>query len=443
MSLLNRQPTPPPPILTPFVRVWQRFSPSLVPVLAVLTALIVAIPFMVITTAQGDIGRGLNTAFTAYAAFIEGSVGVAVNRMLTVDDVAVALQLSNSQALTNRDLRQLANRVDAITAIGAANVLRYAETIRTYQDRLDPAGIDALGERIPKIREIGADTLRAMQPLITALDGAISSTEALTLARQYVGEGSITSEQRASIEALLPITADLSDGDLLAYLGVIVNQNGVVSVQRSQAQLAVLDGLGLTVADAAALDFEGIFNASSPNRPGADIILELETVELQLKAAGITDEPLLARQLGLINNLYNVGVLTQADVASALTTELQPYIDANFVVYRPGNQPLLIDPGQTGGSGVIYTDANTPDDPSDDQPDTVYLQAGGSALLFFPFRLEVMLARAIAFVIAGLAVTVGFKAGLFNVGAEGQLYVGALLAVWIGFSPIFDAVPGG
>jgi simple sugar transport system permease protein len=42
--------------------------------------------------------------------------------------------------------------------------------------------------------------------------------------------------------------------------------------------------------------------------------------------------------------------------------------------------------------------------------------------------------RSTPFIIAGLAVGLGFKAGLFNIGAEGQLYAGSILAVLVGFS---------
>ena len=42
------------------------------------------------------------------------------------------------------------------------------------------------------------------------------------------------------------------------------------------------------------------------------------------------------------------------------------------------------------------------------------------------------LARSTPFIIAALAVAFGFKAGLFNIGAEGQLLVGALAAAWVG-----------
>ena len=42
------------------------------------------------------------------------------------------------------------------------------------------------------------------------------------------------------------------------------------------------------------------------------------------------------------------------------------------------------------------------------------------------------LTRAIPLILTGLAATVAFKARLFNIGAEGQLYAGALAAVAVG-----------
>jgi simple sugar transport system permease protein len=38
------------------------------------------------------------------------------------------------------------------------------------------------------------------------------------------------------------------------------------------------------------------------------------------------------------------------------------------------------------------------------------------------------------YIFAGLAVALGFKCNLFNIGAEGQLYIGALASVWIGYN---------
>ncbi len=51
-----------------------------------------------------------------------------------------------------------------------------------------------------------------------------------------------------------------------------------------------------------------------------------------------------------------------------------------------------------------------------------------------PGAIAATLVRSTPFIITGLAVALGFKAGLFNIGAEGQLYAGALLAVVVGTS---------
>ena len=42
------------------------------------------------------------------------------------------------------------------------------------------------------------------------------------------------------------------------------------------------------------------------------------------------------------------------------------------------------------------------------------------------FQIGTMLARAVPYTFTGLAVALGFRAGVFNIGAEGQLYLGAL-----------------
>lgn len=49
------------------------------------------------------------------------------------------------------------------------------------------------------------------------------------------------------------------------------------------------------------------------------------------------------------------------------------------------------------------------------------------------------------YILAGLALTVGFRCGLFNIGAEGQFYIGALFSVFVGYSvkglPIYIHLP--
>jgi ABC-type uncharacterized transport system permease subunit len=44
------------------------------------------------------------------------------------------------------------------------------------------------------------------------------------------------------------------------------------------------------------------------------------------------------------------------------------------------------------------------------------------------------LTQSVPYMFAGLAVALGFRAGLFNIGAEGQLFVGAITGAWAGFA---------
>ncbi len=59
-----------------------------------------------------------------------------------------------------------------------------------------------------------------------------------------------------------------------------------------------------------------------------------------------------------------------------------------------------------------------------------------------PDRVAASIARSVPFVGSALALALAFRAGLFNIGAEGQLLVGGILAAWVGtFSFLADA-PG-
>lgn len=419
---------------------WRRISPRFVPVLAVLSAMILTIPFMMITGARGDIGRGLNIALTAYAAFIEGATGVAVNSLVTTADTAAVVTFAETNPLTNRDLRLLARSVTRLSQLGADTVVRYASVIDTYADDLDAAALDALGQRIEGIQEVGPDTLRAMQPLTEDLV-ELGSSSAAAIFRTYGVSDTLTDEDVAAIVAQVPAAASYGMGDLLAYLSITNQRGSAVTISRMLEQLDVLDRLGIDPMGGEADDIAEISKLAEGSRTGSDYINDLRGIDDQLLASGVVDENELSRQLSLVNAMYERGVLTNPDVHTALTTELEPYLAANTVVYRPGNQPLLIHEAHTEPAGIIWSTQNTPET-EDDKPDTAYLRVGGSAILFFPYQLERTIVRAIPFIIAGLAVALGFKAGLFNIGAEGQLYLGGLLAVFVGYSPLFDFLPG-
>lgn len=64
-------------------------------------------------------------------------------------------------------------------------------------------------------------------------------------------------------------------------------------------------------------------------------------------------------------------------------------------------------------------------------------------LAFRPISETILAATPLIF--TGLAVALGFRSGLFNIGAEGQLYLGAIFAAFVGFSlhglPMFIHLP--
>ncbi len=48
--------------------------------------------------------------------------------------------------------------------------------------------------------------------------------------------------------------------------------------------------------------------------------------------------------------------------------------------------------------------------------------------------LSITLVRSVPLILTGLAVAVAFRAGVWNIGAEGQLYAGAIAAAWVGLA---------
>ncbi len=72
--------------------------------------------------------------------------------------------------------------------------------------------------------------------------------------------------------------------------------------------------------------------------------------------------------------------------------------------------------------------------------------AGYGGLLHGAFgswdALAASIVTATPYIFVGLALALGFRAGLFNIGAEGQLALGSLAAAYVGFAPTFVGLPG-
>ncbi len=428
--------------LAPIGRTWGRISPSLVPVLAVLTALLLTVPFMILTGGRGDVGRGLAISGTAYSALIEGSLGVAINDTVTPDDLELVTTFTQAGAFTVRDLRRLGQDAAALSAVGINTAQRYAEILPALGEVSDE-GLAELSVSVGEIQSLGVETLNTMRPMIAELNEA-ERGDVRALAEPYViGLDALPSNAREAISALAPSTAAMGDADLLRYMQIL-NSEGIVRLERL---VSTIDRLGeaniaLDSPEASALAAIASLEVGADNtdpgqaaRSAASAVLEAIAIVEPLTAAGITDPTRLNEQVQLVRALYEQGILTNADVGTALNEELDDAIANNTLIRRPGDR-LIVGAGSMLTGTVTTTNAD-----GATVPQTLYARLGNSAIIFFPENLEQMLVRSIPFIIAGLAVALGFKAGVFNIGAEGQLYAGAILAVWVAISPIFAGLP--
>ncbi|MGW0609086.1 ABC transporter permease [Streptomyces sp. NPDC002788] len=95
----------------------------------------------------------------------------------------------------------------------------------------------------------------------------------------------------------------------------------------------------------------------------------------------------------------------------------------NYVFVAPGYTLSATWKEIASGYGALFDGAIL-------RPDT--LTQGSLTLILKP--LTDTLARATPLLFGGLAVTVAFRAGLFNIGGQGQLIFGAIASCWVGFA---------
>lgn len=430
--------------IPPLARAWQRMSASLVPVFAVITAFLVGIPLMIATGGDGDIGKGLQVSGSAYSALIEGFTGIAINDVVSNDDFDPIRRYAAANEISTERLTRQARPFEYVATTGV-NTLR---DLLAFLDAhpFDAEKITELSERIPvmrnigeaNLRETGTTTLAALETM-DAERATVRNLASLATTIERLGSSAVAGiASPADFEAALRSASQLSAEDfaaaaqlwaalvaeaenpdqILAHLKLI-DKYGQVALHRSYETLLELDAENIALIGSDADKILAI-NALNPQ----DVIDSHETIAA-LDAANITDPTALALNFRLLARLYEAGFLTAPTVNEALETEVAEMTQKHFIVQRPGDQILALRDHPGNLAGFLRNDQNLP---------VVYIRLGGSAILFLPGNLENTVVRAIPYIIAGLAVSLGFKAGLFNIGAEGQLHLGAILAAWIGFS---------
>ncbi|MGB1285790.1 MAG: ABC transporter permease [Aggregatilineales bacterium] len=330
--------------------IWSRVSPRLVPVFAVLTALLAGIPLMIITGGEGNIIKGLEVSGIAYSALIEGSTGIVVNDVADETDLALLRQLAAIETLEANRLSRQARPFEKVADIGVENIPIYLDFLAQYPD-VTPDDWEAIAEGIPRARRQNAEPLEALD----ALNIDVNSADANFI--------------------LQMVEADIDD------------------------------------------------------------IIDAEATLERLAAANIDDPARLGENFRLLGNLYEEELIDAESVTSvndALANNVTDVLTDHLIIRRPGNEILV---GLDLGESVTDTIAGEQDVP------VSYLRAGNSVFLFFPANLERVITRSLRFILAGLAVALGFKAGLFNIGAEGQLYAGAMLVAWLGTTIVDGSSP--
>jgi len=414
-----------PAFLVPIARTWNRVSGGLVPFLAVITAFLAGIPLIIITVSSSpfapEVGKGLQVSGAAYSALIEGMTGIAVNDRATIDDFEPIQTYSETFEIEANRLTRQARPFERVDLIGADTLREYEEFLNTYPD-LTPDTIETYNERIPQIQRIGTDRLTSLADEITILS-ELDRGDVGDLA-ELVSTNDITDDIREQANAFWDGFETLEGealGEMLDALSIVYDSS-IVGLTRNLEAMQDLDEMGISIPSDESRTIIAIYEADAE-----DVLEGFETLA-KLDEAGLTDALALGENFRLIGNLYSAGYFdseTTPTVNQALDGELQAILDTYLIIRRPGNQILTHDDNATNFAGILNNEQDLP---------VVYANFGGSTLLFLPGNLELTIIRAIPYIIAGLAVGLGFKGGMFNIGAEGQLHLGAIFAVWVGFA---------
>jgi simple sugar transport system permease protein len=444
MSQTPPKPAGIPAFLDPLGRAWARTSPRLIPVFAVITAFAVGVVLMIITAGEGDVGEGLRVSREAYAALIEGASGLAINKVAEPSDFEVLQSYVAVQDIESERISRVANPIKNVTAIGPGHLREHEAFLEEYPDlaALPAEEFSNVARRKNFIRDVLKDPqlLRDALPTLQALEadeverGAID--EIATLADNKTGW---SAEEQAQAAALWPAIATM-DGDTLretiAHFDLIHDYQ-YVTLQRTAEVLALLDAQSIEVfsGEAESISNIAVAGCQDPNNceTGLQNVLEGIQTLAELDAVGIEENEVraLSDQMSRFKNLYDAGYLQNPSVQASLQQELPAFTAENLAIMRPGTLlPVVVHEGQRDRLVGRVEEGRSP---------IVYLRLGNQALLFVPAQLESTLVRAIPFIIAGLAVGLGFKAGVFNIGAEGQVLMGAVFAVSIGiWGPLQD-----
>ena len=403
------------------IGLWSSISPSLVPFLAVVTAFLAGIPLITITVSdnafQPNIAEGLRVSSTAYVALVESITGLTINDVAGVDDFdELRHYASSNEITTERSLSRQARPFERVIEVGKDETRAFTTFFERYEVDEDTA--TAIAERIPAIREAGEASLLELKPLLDEIED-LKGSQVRDLAALAAGADEFSGGTLAQAIAILPALESKSSAELAQALAGLrlIEEHGQVSLERSHDALLKLDALGIEANSEDADAIVAIVDADYD-----DVREAIETLAA-LDDLAIDDPAALGAQFRILGKMLDDEYLTGESVNVMLAEQLDIALRRHLVIRRPGNRVLNADDLGGQSFGILKNDQDL---------EVLFLRLGDQILLFFPSNLEKTIVRAIPFIIAGLAVGLGFKAGLFNIGAEGQLYAGAIAVAALG-----------
>lgn len=326
--------------------------------------------------------------------------------------------------LTNREARNLVDSFVAYPDLRAELVARAgelagrsdAELLQTAVENLEQSG----GELLAILADLGEEEAQ----------------------EEWLEEFIDASRANLELAEWIPASGNYERAELLSAMQTIAAED-VVTLRRVNAQLMVVEAIDLEVGSDDAADLTAI------SEIGTRRLEELREALTLLEVAGVENATPLYEQLTLLETLYDEGLLPETDesgeardIVSYLDADLEILLSGSLVVRRPGSF-VLAHEGVSETLGITSEPIKDRNDPNfgESRPFAFYFRLGGSAFLFFPFQLEDMIVRSLPYIVTGLAVALAFKAGMFNIGAEGQLYAAGICAVFVGYSAPFTTLP--
>ncbi len=305
----------------------------------------------------------------------------------------------------------------ALTALGAALIKKF--DVRGAVPKT-PVGSLSGGnmQKVVIAREFEADpaVLVVAQPTRGVDVGAM----------EFVHNALVSARDRGA--GILLISADLNEVMSLSDRLLVIHRGHIVAEFTQDTMTETAVGLAMGGED---VDDDAVARAEAVHAEKADL------VSTDLDGDGIPDifDTIVAQPAPV-----EEAALPPADIAVpvdlAQVSDARPVRSTNLVktIFTNAAQPLIAIGGAlvVGAIIILLLGKN---------PLTAYQELFFSALTT-PYGIGSLLAHSVQLLILSAAVIISFRAGFFNIGGEGQLYVGSLAGALTGVALKGSAVPG-